>query len=501
MIGADRVLSTEEALPAETRAAALTVIGYGRASTLELAAGHTMTTQRETVERWAEGQSWRWAGWYEDPGVSGRHSENRPGLQDALARVREGGISAILVRRRDRLARNLGDVALIERELQKYGCHVLSHDEPSTNEASPSGYLNRGLHDLLAAHYSIELGAKVASGWKTRASKGLMLNVPFGYVQRGDPRVEPPALVENEAAAIAYAFSAFATGMTMVVIAEEFNRRGLRTRYRARRGQPNEAGRLWTSQSIAALLGNPVYMGMVTHHGEIVREGAHEAILEPALFKQVQRLRMASRGRPASPQRQPYVLRGIVRCSRCLGSLQGNHGGKTKRIRYYREVASKRRGVPCDAPQVSVRADFLEAEVDAIVARFHMPEDVRERVLTLLQHDDGEDDLDVRRRRLDERLRRLNRLYRDLQLDDGEYDAQRRAIEAERDRFTVPMEQAVTAAETFDVLQLAWSRATPEEKRALAVTLFEAVYVDMATKAIVDVVVQPAFRAWLSDWR
>ncbi len=83
-------------------------------------------------------------------------------------------------------------------------------------------------------------------------------------------------------------------------------------------------------------------------------------------------------------------------------------------------------------------------------------------MLTLLQQDAAEADIDVRRQRLDERLRRLQRLYRDRQLDDGEYDAQRRAIEAERDRFTVPVEQPVTAAGTFDVLQLAWTRATPE---------------------------------------
>ena len=35
-------------------------------------------------------------------------------------------------------------------------------------------------------------------------------------------------------------------------------------------------------------------------------------------------------------------------------------------------------------------------------------------------------------------------------------------------------------------------RRVTEEKRGLALALFEAIYVDTATKAIVDVVVQPA---------
>jgi hypothetical protein len=35
----------------------------------------------------------------------------------------------------------------------------------------------------------------------------------------------------------------------------------------------------------------------------------------------------------------------------------------------------------------------------------------------------------------------------------------------------------------------------------LVQTLFEAVYVDIGERVIVDVVVAPAFRPWLSDWR
>lgn len=69
------------------------------------------------------------------------------------------------------------------------------------------------------------------------------------------------------------------------------------------------------------------------------------------------------------------------------------------------------------------------------------------------------------------------------------------------DRLSVPTEQAVTAAESFDVLRAAWSRSTPQEKRGLALALFKAVYVDLGTMTIADVVMQPAFRPWLSDWR
>ena len=42
---------------------------------------------------------------------------------------------------------------------------------------------------------------------------------------------------------------------------------------------------------------------------------------------------------------------------------------------------------------------------------------------------------------------------------------------------------AAEVAATFDVLQVAWSWATPEQKRALVLALFEALYADVETKA------------------
>lgn len=140
-----------------------------------------------------------------------------------------------------------------------------------------------------------------------------------------------------------------------------------------------------------------------------------------------------------------------------------------------------------------MRADWLEA---GIVARFHAPAEQREHLLSLLQ-DAEPADAEAQRAGIGDRLRRLGRLYADLQIDDAAYDGERRALEAEPDRLTVPTEQAALAVETFDVPQTAWSRATPQEKRALALTLFEAVYVDMATTTIAGVVVQPAFCPWL----
>ena len=80
---------------------------------------------------------------------------------------------------------------------------------------------------------------------------------------------------------------------------------------------------------------------------------------------------------------------------------------------------------------------------------------------------------------------------------EGDYEAQRRALEAERDRLTVPRERVAAVAEQFDLLQAAWAKATPQEKRGLALALFEHIDFDMETMTIAGVVVRPAFRPWL----
>jgi hypothetical protein len=53
------------------------------------------------------------------------------------------------------------------------------------------------------------------------------------------------------------------------------------------------------------------------------------------------------------------------------------------------------------------------------------------------------------------------------------------------------------AATELDVLQLAWTKATPQEKRSLALALFEAIYGDLEVMDIASFVLRPAFRLWI----
>lgn len=193
-----------------------------------------------------------------------------------------------------------------------------------------------------------------------------------------------------------------------------------------------------------------------------------------------------------------YPLAGILKCYGCGSNLQGNHTDSGRGYRAYRETAS-RRGVPCTKPQIAVRADRIELEVDTIVARLHTAAHVSERVLELLSEDGPAGDTGAPQKRIKEQLRRLSRLSEDLEIEEDEYANKRRRLQSELDRLTLPGQKAAEATRQFDVLQLAWSRATPVEKRGLGLALFVAIYFDLAAMEITAVVVQPAFRPRLAE--
>lgn len=467
---------------------------YIRVSSAEQVEGHSLQSQREACEAFVLQHGGEVAAVYEDAGFSAT-STDRPAFQRMLADAAEGSFDAVLVLRLDRFARSLEDSIVVRRSLERQGVQLLSVSERIDD--SPMAPVMEAIFAGISEWYSRDLSVKVARGHRKRGEKGLMLgSVPFGYEESANPREEPPTVVPDEAEAVQWAFEAFASGATMVAVAAELNRRGFRTRYRARRGSDEQDGRAWTSQSVSALLATATYTGVVTHHGEVLGPGLHEAIISRELFEQVQRRRRSSRGRPARDRRQQYVLRGIARCAGCGHPLQGNRTKSGNGYRYYRETAN-RRGIECPMSGRSVRADWLEGEVDALVARFRMPADVREQVLSLLAADVAEP-AEAQRARLEERRRRLGKLFGDLAISEQEYEAQRRVLDAELDRLTVPAAQAAAAADTFDVLQRAWLTAPAEERRTIALSLFEAVFVDPRQKQVTEVVVAPAFRAWLT---
>ena len=185
-----------------------------------------------------------------------------------------------------------------------------------------------------------------------------------------------------------------------------------------------------------------------------------------------------------------YILTRILRCVTCGGRLTAQ---SVRGNRYYRDRASLR-SQPCTQPQTGVRAEEVEAQLDSIVARFRLLPTWRERVLDLISSRPERQKLQRERDRLEEKLRRLAKQYREVEIDEEEYRRDRDATRKKLNGFVVPAETEVLAAGAYleDMVQV-WSTATLEEKRGMALLIFDAIYYDVTAKEIAALKPKAAF--------
>ncbi|HMA96475.1 MAG TPA: recombinase family protein, partial [Polyangiaceae bacterium] len=155
--------------------------------------------------------------------------------------------------------------------------------------------------------------------------------VPFGYVLK-DKKL---AVNEAEAAIVREAFRLHVTHGQMVLVARELTSRGLLPR-RASTSKPNKP-HFWTKDSIARVLSNPLYAGIITC-GDDQCQGEHEPLINDQTWKASQSI-LAERVRLRRDHgvNHDYVLRGLLRCGRCGAAMCPGSTRKGNRIhRYYR---------------------------------------------------------------------------------------------------------------------------------------------------------------------
>ena len=113
------------------------LIAYIRVSTGKQAEeGLGLDIQEQTIRSWAKAHRHKIAAVIGDEGISGvKELDDRPGLAEALAMVREGSVSGICVARLDRLARDLVLQEQLLAEFRRHGADVF------TTSAGEAGYL------------------------------------------------------------------------------------------------------------------------------------------------------------------------------------------------------------------------------------------------------------------------------------------------------------------------------------------------------------------------
>lgn len=330
---------------------------------------NSLDAQREACEAYIKSQAGE--GWklirtrYDDGGISGG-TMDRPALQQLLADIEARKVDTVIVYKVDRLTRSLADFAKIVEVFDAHGVSFVSVTQ-QFNTTTSMGRLT--LNMLLSfAQFEREVtGERIRDKIAASKKKGLWMGgfVPLGY------EAKDRSLVINggEAETVRAIFRLYLEYGTVRRVKEEADRLRFTTKVRRAGNGRTSGGHPLSRGYIYKLLGNPIYVGRITHKREVY-EGQHAAIIDAETWEAVQAKLAdnAAHRRSGTQAAEPSLLAGLLHDD-CGNRLSPSHAVKSgKRYRYYvsRSLITQA-GVEKDAEGFRIPANELETLVISTV--------------------------------------------------------------------------------------------------------------------------------------
>jgi DNA invertase Pin-like site-specific DNA recombinase len=275
-----------------------------------------------------------------DDGISGKSTRKRDDFNRmiAIAKEKTHPFDVIYVWKFSRFARNQEESMVYKNLLRKKGVTVISVSEPIPE--GHYGTLIERVIEWMDEFYLVNLGTEVMRGMTEKASRGEpVVPPPFGY-KMGD-NVYVPDYEGGTADIVKEIFERYASGEKQRAIAVAMGEKGVRTK------QGNKPDNRW----VEYILRNPAYIGKLRYSTGGIRavskkdydnenimvvDAHHDPLISIDLWEKVQKMfdeqkkiypKYARREQPIE-----YMLKGLVRCSSCGGTLIMNSvtSGKSK---------------------------------------------------------------------------------------------------------------------------------------------------------------------------
>lgn len=283
---------------------------YARVSTVEQREeGYSLDAQMALLREYALKKGFKISGEFldaESGAKAGRYEFGR--LVESVRTL--GQDCAIIAEKTDRLYRNFSDMVKVDElgvELHFVKENIVVGPDSRSND--------KFIHSIkvcLAKHFSDNLREEVKKGMTEKARQGIFPSMaPVGYVNTVDGHrkiIEPDPSV---APLVRRVFEAYAAKEVSLEGAAALAKRlGIRTR----------TGKPYARSSIARMLENPVYMGIVRWSGQDY-PGIHEPIVSVDLYNQVQLVMHGRTTNAGFSTTHSFPYRGLMTCAHCGCSI------------------------------------------------------------------------------------------------------------------------------------------------------------------------------------
>jgi DNA invertase Pin-like site-specific DNA recombinase len=161
---------------------------------------------------------------------------------EAVSALKRGDV--LRVAKRDRLGRDVVEVAMIERLIVKRGARIVSAAGEGTDSDDPAGVLMRRLIDSFAEYERLIIASRTRAALAAKRRRGERTSrfAPFGYQLADDSRRVEPHAAEQQVLRTIHRLHA--SGRSLRAIAADLNEKGITTR----------SGTLWKHEYVYSVL-------------------------------------------------------------------------------------------------------------------------------------------------------------------------------------------------------------------------------------------------------
>lgn len=314
-----------------------------------------------------------------DDGISGKSVKKRDDFKRmiALAKEKTHPFDVIYVWKFSRFARNQEESIVYKSLLAKHKVSVVSVSEPIPE--GPFGSLIERVIEWTDAYYLVNLSGEVRRGMTEKVSRGEPTCAPpFGYIMR-DGKYYPDE-ESGKADIVREVFTLYSNGVRQREIALVLAEKGIRTRY----------GKKPENRWVEYMLRNKCYIGKIRYTTDgtkavskgkldnesiMVVDGNHEPIISMALWDKVQKMlddQKKAYGK-YSKRDQPigHMLKGLLKCSACGGSLAMSGSSGKAKVRFL-QCCNYSRGSCRTSHSIlvpKIEAAFIEGLKEAVGAK------------------------------------------------------------------------------------------------------------------------------------